>query len=1378
VTRGVFRQLAKRIWRMFSRLFRIVWKKRCKRRTAPHFPTTERYSSSLNVPTQATQEPNSTSERSPKINQTSTGNQNQNTGNVDNSTVLRDVHGNVYFGTYKRPTTGAPFQVPYLPQYFVERPEHHKEIKTRLLSLEGNRTGTLVVSAIYGLGGIGKSTLAAAVAHDPKVQAQFPDGVLWVTLGQQPDLLPLLSDWIQALGDHDYKPLTLDGASKHLRTLLHDKKALLVVDDAWNPEHVEPFRVGGSSCRVLVTTREATIRGASSYDLDVMTPNESLELLQKSQNNPLTKVEQQQAQQLAQTVGYLPLALDLAAAQVADGVSWQELLEDLNLEIARLESLQTPGADSCIHEEQRRHYSLIASFNLSLRSLTPEMLRQFAWFGVLPEDVVITHTMAATLWEINPRQALTTLRSFKTKALLLAGATGDDQKQTYRLHDLMHDAAKLLLTGDSSPNKAEELPGLGLSLTAAHSMLLDCYRSKTQQGLWHTLPDDGYIHANLSWHFEQASRTQELHQLLMEETAQGRNGWYETCDRLGQTGNFVTDIARAWRLAEKMFEENPSKSIALQCRYALITTSLNSLAKNIPASLMAALVKKGLWTPAQGLAYAQQAKESRQRAEGLSALAPHLSKPLFSIALDTARSIQSDYYRANALSGLAPHLPSELLQEALNTARSIQDDSTRAKALSGLAPHLPEILQEALDTARGIQDDFGRAIALSGLAPHLSSELLQEAFDTARSIQDDFGRAIALSGLAPHLSPELLQEALDAARSIPNDSNRAYALSVLAPHLPEILQEAFDAARSIPDDANHIALIGLALHLPKIVQEAVDVTGNIQYDSNRAYALIRLAPHMLPEILQKLLNTARSIQNGYYRAIALSVLTPHLPEILQEAFDTTRSIPDSYRSAIALSVLAPHLPPELLQEALDTARSIPDGYHRAIALSGLAPHLPSELLQEALDTARSIPDGYRSAIALSGLAPHLPSELLQEALDTARSIPNDSNRAIALSGLAPHLPSELLQEALNTARGIQDDSYRAYALSGLTPHLPEILQEALVIARSIQSDSNRAYALIWLAPHLPEILQEALDTARSIQDDSNHAIALSGLAPHLPPELLQEFLVIARSIQYDYHRAKALSGLAPHLPPELLQQALDTARSIQDDFGRAIALSGLAPYLPEILQEAFDTARSIQYDYSRAIALSGLAPHLPPELLQQALDTARSIQDDFGRAIALSGLAPYLPEILQEALDTARSIQGDRFRAYALSELARHLPEILQEALDTTRSIQGDSYRARALSELAPHLPPELLQQALDTTRSIPDDSERAGCFSSLLSVLNLASIKFDLWCEILHNLSHYERYKLLGDIPKLSDAIIPLGGTDALVATVRAIQQVCRQWR
>nr|MBD2773305.1 hypothetical protein [Iningainema tapete BLCC-T55] len=140
-------------------------------------------------------------------------------------------------------------------------------------------------------------------------------------------------------------------------------------------------------------------------------------------------------------------------------------------------------------------------------------------------------------------------------------------------------------------------------------------------------------------------------------------------------------------------------------------------------------------------------------------------------------------------------------------------------------------------------------------------------------------------------------------------------------------------------------------------------------------------------------------------------------------------------------------------------------------------------------------------------------------------------------------------------------------------------------------------------------------------------------------------------------------------------------------------------------------------------------------------------------------------------------IQDDYYRAHALSQLAPHLPEVLEEALAAARGIQDDYYRADALSQLAPHLP-EVLEEALAAARGIQDDYYRAKVFSSLLSVIDLTSIEFQLWCEILHNLSYHYRYELLGDIPKLSDAIIALGGTEALGATARAIQSVCQQWR
>src|SRR4051812_30440854 len=132
------------------------------------------------------------------------------------------------------------------------------------------------------MGGIGKSTLAAALAHDSGVQARFPDGVLWATLGQEPDLLNLLSGWAQSLDDTNFKPFSVATVSRYLQELLHDKAALLVVDDVWERAPVPSLLAGAPRRRFLITPRRFSVTsevGADLFQLDVLTPDQSLALL-------------------------------------------------------------------------------------------------------------------------------------------------------------------------------------------------------------------------------------------------------------------------------------------------------------------------------------------------------------------------------------------------------------------------------------------------------------------------------------------------------------------------------------------------------------------------------------------------------------------------------------------------------------------------------------------------------------------------------------------------------------------------------------------------------------------------------------------------------------------------------------------------------------------------------------------------------------------------------------------------------------------------------------------------------------------------------------------------------------------------------------------
>ncbi|MEH2148399.1 NB-ARC domain-containing protein, partial [Nostoc sp.] len=817
------------------------------------------------------------------------------------------------------------FQAPPLPTYFVERPEYSDDLKTRLLNGSLSDSRTLVITAIHGLGSVGKSTLAAALAHNAEIQSRFCDGILWATLGQQPNVLALLSGWVQALGDYSFKPTSVEATSMHLRTLFYDKAVLLVVDDAWNTEDARAFNFGGARCQVLVTTREGSIAdalAANTYSLDIMKPDQAMELLTKKLRREITGTERHSAENLAKGVGYLPLALELAAAEVACGTTWDELLADIQQEVARLTSFDRPEAEEITDEASLKRLSLTASLNLSVKRMPAEKQQHFSWLGVLPEDVNINKMMAATLWQMDKRDAAKMLQYLRNKALLLTGVPLADGMPTYRLHDLFHDLACNLLTAPSEPKRPGDLAGLGLNLADVHAALLEKYRQKTQNGLWHTLLDDGYIHQYLVWHLEKAGQLEEIHTLLREDSATGSNGWYEVREQLAQTGGYITDISRAWELAEANRTES---TLSLQCRYALITASMNSLAANLPANLLVALVKNKMWTPEQGLAYALQKPEPQKKIDSLTKLVnyllPNLQELAQQKALAAARAIQSESNRANALSALADKLP-DILPEALVAARAIQSEHYRAYALSALADKLPpELLPEALVAARAIQHESYRAYALSVLADKLP-ELLPEALAAARAIQHESYRAYALSALADKLPPELLPEALVAARAIQHESYRAYALSVLADKLPELLPEALAAARAIQGESYRAyALSALADKLPELLPEALAAARAIQHESYRAYALSALADK-LPDILPEALAAARAIQDEYFRANALSSLADKLPDTLPEALAAARAIQDEDSCAKALSALADKLPPELLPEALAAARAI------------------------------------------------------------------------------------------------------------------------------------------------------------------------------------------------------------------------------------------------------------------------------------------------------------------------------------------------------------------------------------------------------------------------------------------------------------------------
>ncbi|ELS04510.1 NB-ARC domain-containing protein, partial [Xenococcus sp. PCC 7305] len=1119
----------------------------------------------------------------------------------------------------------------------MDRPEVSADLKQRLLADSNNHSGTLVISAIQGLGGIGKTILAQALAHDPQVQERFRDGILWATLGQQPDILPLLQGWIVALKDYDYKPTTVKAASSHLNSLLYDKAVLLVIDDGWNTEDIEPFRVGSGNCQVIITTRRADVAeevDAQLYSLDLMNEEQSLTLLARRLGRELAEEEKADAQDLAAAVGYLPIALDLAAARVARGKSWSDLNSALTAEIARLEVLEG------VRRRSKKETRLEASFNLSLNVLRedfPEAWESFVWLAVLPEDVSIAAPMVATLWQVEVAEAADRLELFWNDALLLPSVPvriGTEEWASYRVHDLLHDLAIKWLTTKKSP-------GLGLAIPEAHDILLERYRNNLDDGNWHKVVDDGYICERLTWHMEKAGAIEAIHQLLREETESEKNGWYTKCESLGKTAIFVGDVARAWRLAEAEYETNPSRAIGLQCRYALITSSLNTMAANIPPELISALVKKKIWTPAQGLAYARQLQSLTQRVEALSKLALYFQDIWYEI-LEISKNISSESDKTSVLRKLSPNIPNNLLSQVLEDAQNIINKSYRVAVISSLLPGLPEnLLLQVLKIARNIEDksyedESYRVDLLNSLTPHIPKNLLPEVLHIARALGDEYRRATVLNLLGSYW-PEILPEALETAYQIKHEPSRTSALISLAQHLPDILPEALEAVFKKKDEsAKTTLLIALTPHLPKNLRlQALEVSRNIKDESLRARLLSKLALYF-PKILPEALEEAKKIREESYRVSVISSLIPQLPEdLLLEVLESEKNIVHQTSRARILSELVPYLPKNSLPEILKASHNFENESNLATVLGSLIPNLPENLLLKVLEKAHHINNNYHRAKILSVLATKLKRpEIWVEVMEALRNLKveyslvpvQEASLNPILSELVTYLPEKLLLEVLSVARDIGDEFYRAKLLNSFVSELPKILREALETARNIKNNVSRADVLSEIVPLVHETSSEALEAARNIS--------------------------------YELHRASAFSNLVPYLTENLLSELLIEARNISHKPYRAIVLCDIAFQMPEIFPEALALSRKIENETSRSRAFISLAPQLPEALLPEALSAIREVTDEYNRAVALNSIATRLPAIFAEALSSARKIKDNYKRAVALSSIATHLPAI------------------------------------------------------------------------------------------------------------------------
>ncbi|RPK45683.1 NB-ARC domain-containing protein [Streptomyces sp. NBC_01260] len=345
-----------------------------------------------------------------------------------------------------------PAQLPATVPDFTGRASFVRELGDRIATAEGS---VMAVSALAGIGGVGKTTLAVHVAH--QARKHFPDGQLYVDLqgagsrAAEPETV--LGAFLRALGTADSAiPESLDERAALYRSTLDGRRILILLDNAHDAAQIRPLLPGTTGCAALVTSRVRMVdlAGAHLVDLDVMSPEEALQLFTRIVGEERINSERKAALDVVAACGFLPLAIRIAASRLASRRTWtvSVLAAKLADERRRLDELQ--AGDLAVK----------ATFELGYGQLEPAQARAFRLLG-LADGPDISLAAAAALLNLEVHAAEDLLEALVDTSLVESAAPG-----RYRYHDLVRLYARSCAERDEQPPVEREL---------ALSRLLDFY---------------------------------------------------------------------------------------------------------------------------------------------------------------------------------------------------------------------------------------------------------------------------------------------------------------------------------------------------------------------------------------------------------------------------------------------------------------------------------------------------------------------------------------------------------------------------------------------------------------------------------------------------------------------------------------------------------------------------------------------------------------------------------------------------------------------------------------------------------------------------------------------------------------------------------------
>jgi hypothetical protein len=942
---------------------------------------------------------------------------------------------------------------------------------------------------------------------------------------------------------------------------------------------------------------------------------------------------------------------------------------------------------------------------------------------------------------------------------------------------------------------------------------------------------------HLAEHLAEAGRAADLHRLLALETAAQHNAWYEVKEARENIADYAADVQRAWNHAENDYRPadniSAGENISLQCRYALIASSLNSLAENVPPRLLHFLVKEGVWSLQRGIFYARQIPNGWQRAEAMIAILPLLEEETERMKWwrETLANIQAVKYWGgrdiiNFLENLVLSYPDPKPEEVVRTVLALIPEKRKTAFFMMFEPFLPEgLLVEGLEWVRL---NGGKATEFATLAHRLPTReramVFEEIVEEARSMEnvselDD--AFLALEQYEPLLAKILLSKIhpyvtrVDFSETdVLDNSSRLHLFIEVLPYLEEdeqerLLQRVLDLLTEM--DHAFIASItevflSLASHAPSPSREKV-LAQSINVLRRHIYSMAEMVPYfegeqqeqVLKEILREIHEDAMYLDTREIRGLFRYLSSASLQDVL--AF-TKQNLSGISRVRTLASLAELLTGPEregVLHEALEETQTIILSHEHNEALSLLAPLLPTPLLKEALKIAKVVSEGTSLLHGFSYWLASIPDAAREQvgrfSIKLLPSLPLEEEWAQVpwIDELAHYWPEALVADALALVRAYQEPTNKAKALAILARSMmaqelerEKVLLEALAEVDNIKNIRRRAETLAKLAAvpcpsQNDAVVQRALEVLAELDDKEMQAPILAQLAPVLPISLREQVILATLA-----RRTKSLKGrgvlqaLAPHLSEQVVWNLL---RDRQLQFG--INLKDFSITKPH-KRLSLSLVVEDREEEEICLALLVRLAELGDSISAYKLAMGRWV-DEAKKVVMLASLAPYLPSAQsEEALQMVMQVPDSPGYEPALAKLCIRVAEFTggEKALNHVKELKKSYWRAQALVGIAPHLKEEVqrhvLHEALTTTLQSDFSPQRHRLLAQLS--LQLATkwplpFLYELWRALVAQIAKQTRIDVGVVLCCFNPVITSMRGSEFPLELLQSLEDILRWW-